>query len=111
MEEQSNRSVEVEFIKGKKSFFILAFEDGAIWLDIKIFPEKLFLCAALDGIEIIQAKCGKYGRKKRIFLPIDWIINNWGGASDKVIKILKEKKQTALEKLEIYKENNFYEEA
>ena len=37
----------------------------------------MFFCASIDGIDMFSSQCGKSGKCKRIFVPLDWVCDDW----------------------------------
>lgn len=78
-----------------------------VWLDIKYLPEDCYFCALFDGVSIMKDNVGK-GKKAedRIFLPLDWIINGWGGPKHIIDALKKHKKKFKKELKDLKKEVN-----
>lgn len=69
--------------------------------------QSVFLCACCDGVEIMQVKCG-LRRKKRIFYPSKWLINEWGGDKE-IVDALKKCLSLRKEQLPELRKKYFFE--
>lgn len=107
MQEIRKEGIELEIIHKEKQdvkFFIkLYFSPFEIWVDFKGLPQTAFLCALCDGVPFIQSKCGDKGKEERIFVNIEWVINEWGGDRE-IIEAIKKRKQMILDDLPKLKE-------
>jgi hypothetical protein len=70
-------------------YLIIYPHEGKILVDSKALPASVFLCAACEGISVLVADVGQKRKKMRYFLPIDWVIHEWGGPPDLVDAIKK----------------------
>lgn len=52
----------------------------------------------VDGTKLVQCQCGKNHNLTRIFVNIDWAINDWGGSKE-MVEALKKRKQMTLDDL------------
>lgn len=71
--------------EGKNKFYVLLFvPEKKIYLDINATPygDAMFLCAGHDGTEVFIQESNDKDKKKITFLPLEWIINDWGGSKD-----------------------------
>jgi hypothetical protein len=72
-----------KFGKGRGQHFVILYPDNnEIFVDVKCFPQTCFLCACCDGIGLLQVKCTN--NITRTFLPMEWLIKDWGGGDDYV---------------------------
>lgn len=79
-------------------FFQIIDEDETVWIDVSFLPNTVIFCAMHDGASLIQVKVGKHKRKKRLFLPLEWLINDWG-AGKKVVEELKKVREGILKEM------------
>ena len=97
---ENQQHIEIELRHhSEKSVFLIITPDSEIWVDTKGLPNSAFLCACYDVVSLIKGKVGEEGKEEeRAFLPMDWLINDWGGPQD-LIAILKKRKEETLEDL------------
>lgn len=96
---KKNDLVELEFgEKRKKLFLKIDLNTEEIWVDINYFPFTCFLCAMCDGISYLSSKCGSKGQYDRVLLPIEWLINDWGGPKE-IVQALKIRKDKTLSEI------------
>ena len=88
--------IEVGNKSKKKIFLLISYDSGEIWIDTKALPDTAFLCSMLDGIPMLLFKVGEKENLDRNFLPMKWVINEWGG-NEKLVEAIK-KRKTILEK-------------
>ena len=86
-----------------KTYFIVYPFESEIWADIKYLPQTVFFCACYDVTPLLIAKVGKHQRARRIFLPISWLIDEWGGPKDFVDFLVKSREKIIAD-MERYKD-------
>ena len=87
---EEHEYLELTYGKGRGAFVILIdLKDDTIWIDLKILPTSVFLCASYDGESMRIVKCGKKRTSERRFLNSHWVINEWGGPKELVSLIKK----------------------
>lgn len=84
--------------KNKKYFFSIEYESGDVWVDTKLLPQTALLCAMCDGTAMLATKCGKRSDLKRTMLPMEWVINEWGG-HEEIVEAMKKRKKLILKEL------------
>jgi len=95
--------IEIQLGDRKKKIFVLVYPfEEEIWIDLKGLPNSAFLCACCDGITMMQAKVGKRD-EKRLFLPINWVINDWGGDKE-LVEAIKKRKTICTDSMNKYRE-------
>jgi len=96
---------EIELGNEKLKIFLKVFFDPVeIWIDTMGLPKVAFLCAMHDGTDCISSICGEEGEEQeRWFLPIEWVINGWGG-DEQIVNAIKKRKELILNDLENLKE-------
>ena len=83
--------------KGKSSAYLLIYPmQKRIFFNIDILPKTAFLCAACDCTIFVEAKINR--RTTKLFVDIDWAINQWGGPKE-YIDHLKLAKDIHMERL------------
>ena len=91
--------IERQFGKGKKKFFaLIELDPFDILIDFKSLPVTAFICACVDRVQCFKAVVGEKGKEERIFVGIDWCINEWGGDKE-LVEALKIYKQRTFEEL------------
>jgi len=91
---------EIELENEGKSFFLkVFFNPTEIFVDTQALTKTAFLCAACDGIASLQSPCGENNDIVRYFLPIDWVIDEWGGNKE-IVEAVKKRKQMILDDIE-----------
>lgn len=72
--------IEIEMGDTNRTFFLrIQLSDDSIWIDTKGLPEAVLLCAMHDGKEAYLGQCGDRSQYQRVFLPANWVINEWDG--------------------------------
>ena len=101
------KHIEREYDAGTRKLYVLVFPyEEEIWIDTEALPESTFFCAAFDGISIKKCKVGAEGKEEeRIFLPLEWLINEWGGG-EKIIESLKKCKKKQMEDMKELKKKS-----
>lgn len=104
MEVIKGSGCEIELGNKKRKFFVkVYFEPFEIWVDLQGLPNTAFLCAMCDGISLLECEVGDKGKEKRLFINIEWAINEWGGDSE-IVDALKKRKQMIIDDLPRLKE-------
>lgn len=92
--------VEHELSNKKMKLFLLIYpHEAEIYVDTKALPQSAILCAMCDGISFLMAKVGSKKKQERSFIPIDWIIKEWGGPKD-LVSAIERRKQILMDDME-----------
>jgi len=95
---------EIELSYGKFKYFMkVYFYPLEMWIDLRLLPDSAFLCAMCDGQQLIQSIVGEKGKTTRMFVNIEWVINEWGGNKE-LVDAIKRRKQMILDDLDRLKE-------
>lgn len=93
------RCYELELNHKKKKVFLLIYLDPLeIWVDTQGLPNTSFLCAMIDGASMLKSKVGDKKNMERVFVNIEWAINDWGGL-EQIVSALKKRKQMIIDDL------------
>lgn len=76
-------------------------KEKGIWIDITYFPTTCLLCALFDGTPYMKAAVGDSQDDERVFLPMDWLLEEWGGEKE-IIAALKIAKPKILKRAKKY---------
>ena len=89
--------IEIEIGDEKRKIFMLIYKlDESFWIDFQGLPNSAFLCALIDGQEMIQSVVGEKDEEVRTFIDMEWAINDWGGDKE-IVEALKKRKQMTLD--------------
>lgn len=94
MQNENNENILCYKLNGKKKlYYIVNVEPFALWIKSGIIGHAGFMCAMFDGTTLKQVQVGKRKTDVRIFVNIDWAINDWGCKEDWIteLKLFKEK--------------------
>lgn len=90
--------------KNRKIFIIIYPFEEEIYIDTQGLPETAILCAICDGTPMLVAKCGTKKKHERNFLPIEWVINQWGG-DQVIVDAVKKRKEMIMENMQKYRDD------
>ncbi len=96
---EKGTSCEIELGNKKRKIFLKVFFDPfEIWIDTKGLPQEAFVCMLCDATPMFESECGSKSNLKRIFVNIEWAINDWGGDQE-IVDALKKRKQMIIDDL------------
>ena len=78
----------------KRIFLLIDLDNGKSWADVEGLPDEAFFCASFDGVPMVEKKCGENVDFSRCFLPLDWLVEEWGGPEDFVAALSKRREMT-----------------
>lgn len=90
--------------KRNKIHFQVDTEARKVYVEINSLPFDMLLCCMLDGVDMFQSEVGlTKKKKKKCFIPVDWIIDEWGGDKE-IVEAFKIRRQMELDKIPYYQE-------
>jgi len=105
MTKEKNECIEFEMGKHTRKFYILVYpfsNPPEIWIDTKFLPGTGKLCALIDNTPMFFLKVGKKHNLERMFVNIEWVINEWGGP-DKFVDACKKRRDNFLGRMEEFR--------
>lgn len=97
--------IEIENIRGKKKLYQLVnIKTHEIWVNITMLPRTAILCALFDGVTSMKAKVGTKKKEERIFLNLDWCINDWGCKDKELLDLMKSSREKLVAEIPALKE-------